>query len=191
MKITNLNINRRETMLSLLAVATTGLVACRENPAERVANQAIPEYKIGDPFLNGDEMAFLTAIAGLIIPNTDTPGAVEAGVPDMIQELLSNWGDDSVRTYWRAGLKSVTDQFGGGKFNELGVEEQTKLLSALDSGVYNGSIDVSFYKDLKQAISGGYYMSEVGATQELAYDPVPGDFLGCIEFSEIGKAWAT
>ncbi len=191
MKSANLKLNRRETMLSLLAVATAGLVACKDKQTDSEIKEAVEGYKVGDPFLNGSEMALLTSIAGLIIPDTDTPGAVKAGVPDMIQDLLSNWGDDSVRTYWRAGLKSVADHFGGAEFASMGADQQVKDLSILDSGVYGGSVKLPFYKDLKQAIAGGYYMSEVGATQELVYDPVPGDFLGCIEFSEIGKAWAT
>jgi len=185
-----LRLNRRETMLSLLAVASTGLVSCKDSAGDIKKN--VGGFQLGDPFLNSSEMALLTSIAGLIIPTTDTPGAVEAGVQDTIQDLLSNWGEDNVRSYWRGGLKSIGQHFGEEQvFADLSAEKQTELLSALDKGVYKGKIDLPFYKDLKRAVSGAYYMSEVGATQELAYDPVPGDFKGCIEFSEVGKAWAT
>jgi len=34
-------------------------------------------------------------------------------------------------------------------------------------------------------------MTEVGADEELIYDPVPGDFQGCIPFEDVGRAWAT
>ncbi len=190
MKPSKLNLTRRETMLSLLAIASTSLVACKDNAGDIKKN--VGGFKLGDPFLNGSEMALLTAIAGLIIPNTDTPGAVEAGVQDTIQELLSNWGEDDVRSYWRGGLKAVSGKFGDvDDFVELPVEKQMELLGALDKGVYKDEIDLPFYKDLKRAVVGAYYMSEAGATQELAYDPVPGDFKGCIDFDEIGKAWAT
>lgn len=182
-------------MLSLLAVATTGLVACKDQQSNSEIKEAVAGYKVGDPFLNGSEMALLTSIAGLIIPQTDTPGAVEAGVHDTIQNLLSNWGEDDVRTHWRNGLKAVSDQFktmgASGSFSELGSDDQVKWLTELDAGVYKDSIDLPFYKDLKRTIATAYYMSEPGATQELAYDPVPGDFKGCIDYSEVGKAWAT
>jgi hypothetical protein len=36
----------------------------------------------------------------------------------------------------------------------------------------------------------GYFTSEVGATQVLRYDPVPGAYHGCIPFEEVGKTWA-
>jgi len=44
---------------------------------------------------------------------------------------------------------------------------------------------------MKRTIATAYYMSEVGASEELNYDPVPGDWRADVPFSEIGKAWAT
>lgn len=186
--------NRRETMLGLLAVASAGMAACKEKQPDVYTMDGVAEHKLGEPFLGGKEMALLSALAGTIIPKTDTPGAVEAGVPETIQDLLSNWSDGDVRTYWRTGLKSFTDYFandGSSVFADMSAEDQFSVLSKLDKGVFAGSIDLPIYRDFKQAIAGAYYMSEAGATQELAYDPVPGDFKGCIDFSEVGKAWAT
>ena len=37
----------------------------------------------------------------------------------------------------------------------------------------------------------GYFTSKPGATITLRYDPVPGDFKGCVPMKEIGRAWAT
>lgn len=184
MKANKLKLNRRETMLSLLAVASAGMAAgCKDKTATQPSGES--KFKIGDPFLNASEMALLTTAAGLIIPKTDTPGADEAGVQDTIQDLLSNWTDGDVRSYWREGIKSISKHF------DMAAEDKAASLSALDSGVYSKKIDLPFYHDFKQAIVGAYYMSEAGATEELAYDPVPGDFKGCIDFSEVGKAWAT
>ena len=190
-----LKLNRRVAMQSLLAVATASLVACGETKDAETPVETKAPAKSWGKFLNANEMALLTTVAGLIIPQTDTPGAVEAGVPDTIQELLSGWGADDVRDHWRAGLTSVSDYFqtveGGGDFKALSAEQQVVLLGALDTGVYKNEIEMPFYKDLKSTIATAYYMSEPGATEELEYDPVPGDFKGCIDFSEVGKAWAT
>ncbi len=188
-------LNRRTAMQSLLAVAAAGMVACRDNEVTEAAVSGETPSKAWGKFLNPAEMALLTSVAGLIIPQTDTPGAVEAGVPETIQDLVSNWGADDLREHWRAGLSSVSEHFksaeGGGVFAELSNDQQVLLLSALDTGVYKKTIELPFYKDLKTTIASAYYMSEPGATEELEYDPVPGDFKGCIDFSEVGKAWAT
>jgi hypothetical protein len=37
----------------------------------------------------------------------------------------------------------------------------------------------------------GYFTSEVGATQALAYVAVPGDYRGCVQLQPGQKAWAT
>jgi hypothetical protein len=37
----------------------------------------------------------------------------------------------------------------------------------------------------------GYFSSEIGATQALAYDPLPGAYRGCVDLAPGQKAWAT
>jgi len=37
----------------------------------------------------------------------------------------------------------------------------------------------------------GYFTSEPGATIALRYDPVPGDYRGCVPLKDIGRGWAT
>ena len=36
----------------------------------------------------------------------------------------------------------------------------------------------------------GYYTSQVGGTQELRFDPVPGSFTPCLPVAEAGREWA-
>lgn len=185
-----LMIPRREAMQLLLAVASTGALAACGNKAGDADGL---DFKGGE-FLNPKEMALLSALAQTIIPTTDTPGAAEVGVPQTLQDLISNWGDNSLRVYWRQGLKALNKHFlnveGGGQFSNLSEPEQYSLLNAYDAAVYAGDVEDGFYKDLKHTVARAYYMSEVGASEELNYDPVPGDFLGDIPFADVGKAWA-
>ena len=46
------------------------------------------------------------------------------------------------------------------------------------------------YAKFKYLVLVGYYHSDVGATQELRYELVPGAWRGCVPFSEIGRATA-
>ena len=48
-----------------------------------------------------------------------------------------------------------------------------------------------FFATLKELATVGYFTSEPGATKAVRYDPVPGDYRGCVPLSEIGRAWAT
>jgi hypothetical protein len=47
-----------------------------------------------------------------------------------------------------------------------------------------------FFFHLKELTLVGYYTSEVGATEELRYEHVPGRHEGCLPVEELGRAWA-
>ena len=47
-----------------------------------------------------------------------------------------------------------------------------------------------FFRMMKELTLLGYYTSEVGATRELRYEPVPGRYEGCVPFTTIGRTWA-
>jgi hypothetical protein len=51
--------------------------------------------------------------------------------------------------------------------------------------------DVPFMRTMKELTLLGYYTSEVGATKELRWVPVPGRFEGCVPLAKVGgRAWA-
>lgn len=189
----SLNTDRRDAIKALLAISAAGaLSSCKASSSDNAAKVVDKDlvYAAKGQFLNANEFVFLSAIAQTIIPKTETAGAMEAGVPETLQSLVSSWGDDNVRTYWRAGLRDLNDAIGE-DFTNMAPEQRHSALAAYDSQVFENEIENKFYKDMKSSIVKAYYMSEPGATEELHYDPVPGDFKGCVPFSEIGKAWAT
>lgn len=47
-----------------------------------------------------------------------------------------------------------------------------------------------FFSTLKELTIAGYYTSEVGATQELRWNPAPGRLDADVPFSEVGRTWA-
>ena len=186
-----LNLKRRQVFQGLLAIsAMGGLAAC--DTTERVSEA--PAEPVPEGYFTPPEMALLAAIAQTLIPRTETAGAVEAGVPATLQELATDWGDDAFRTYWRTGLQAleISLQSNSGKsFAKLSSEAQTDLLSEYDAAVFAETQIDPFYRDLKRTIVQAYYTSEPGASEELAYEPVPGEWIGCVPLSEFPKAWAT
>ena len=192
--MTKLLLNRRGAIASLLAISATGaLTACSNADApRRGAVDAGVKYASVGQFFSATEMAVLGAIASTIMPATNTPGAIEAGVPAVVQELASVWGDDDYRRYWRAGLSDMADrlQDADGDFVDMTADQKARALGTLDADVFNGSLDLGFYRDLKSTVLQAYYMSEPGATEELAYEPVPGEWIGCVPLSQYPKSWA-
>ncbi len=189
-----ISLDRRDMFKGLLAISGAGaLAACG---AANAPNEGAAEPAEGDAagFFNAAEMAQIAVLADTIIPATETGGAVAAGVPDTLQSLATDWGDDGFRTYWRDGLKALISKLESGEgtsFTEASPEERQSILSAYDAGVFDGETDDGFYRDFKGTVVQAYYMSEIGASEELAYEPVPGDFIGCVELSDYPKTWAT
>src|SRR4029450_83428 len=48
-------------------------------------------------FFTSSESAFISALADTLIPKTDTPGALEAGVPAGFDRLLTSWASGARR----------------------------------------------------------------------------------------------
>lgn len=195
--MTDLIFDRRNMFKSLLAISATGaLAACGDT-------QVSPSDASGDGpvdgagasgFFSPEERALIAALADTIIPATDTAGAVAAGVPETLQNLATDWGDDAFRTYWRNGLTALGAALNtqvGGDFVSADETQRLAALTAHDASVFDGNIEDGFYRDFKATVVQAYYMSEPGATEELAYEPVPGEWIGCVPLADFPKTWAT
>jgi hypothetical protein len=49
---------------------------------------------------------------------------------------------------------------------------------------------VGFYRDLKSAVLYAYFSSEEIGKNVLSYDPIPGEYRGCMPLSEVGNTWS-
>jgi gluconate 2-dehydrogenase gamma chain len=58
----------------------------------------------------------------------------------------------------------------------------------LKKSTVNKREEKPFILQLNEMTLLGFFTSEVGATQVLQYDPVPGPFKGCVPLKEVGKA---
>lgn len=186
-----MTIQRRDAIKALLAISAAGaLSACLEGPANSGGATTVSAA----PKLSASEMALVSALAQTIIPKTETAGAIEAGVPATIQSLFTDWADDNYRTYWRGGLDKLEQYFiksGGQPFAKMSASQQANVLGKYDAKAYAETGFDDFYKALKSTVATAYYMSEPGASEELAYEPVPGEWRGCVPLSEFPKTWAT
>jgi gluconate 2-dehydrogenase gamma chain len=153
-------------------------------------------------FLSPDEMRIVRAMSDQIIPRTDTPGALDVGVPAYVDRMLAGYYPDRERDIFRQGMRGVmTDasEHGGKPFDELTPEQQVSLMKEYDRLAYDQNRRMArdpkepphFFRLMKELTIIGYCTSEAGATKFLNYAPIPGPYRADIPYSEVGKAWAT
>jgi hypothetical protein len=147
------------------------LFAQETRPAHHIAHSANPATRL----FNDRDFATISRVTELIIPETDTPGAIAAGVPAYIDQAASRNADfqllisDGLR--W---LDTEAAQKGAGKsFLELSESEQVSLLQPLcetyDAGNGRYIRSIQFFSLIKNLTADGYYTSQIGLVQELGY----------------------
>lgn len=166
-----------------------GCVATPEPAPQTGANTA-------GAFLTAQEMATITAMADQILPKTETPGAVDVGVPSFIDRMLAGYYTDKERGIIRGGLTAVaTDaaELHGKSFAALSSADQVKLMTAYDQEAYavRTSTDPHFFRMIKELTLLGYCTSKAGVMATMRYEQIPGPYKGDVPVSTIGKAWAT
>jgi hypothetical protein len=190
-------INRRKAIISILV----GLVAM---VSFFIAFKwfRLKTYQVDLAFFD-KEFPLLSAITEVILPETDVPGAIAAGVPQFIMHKINGVLSDQERRTIALGLQGVnrsTNLRYGKDFVRCSFEEQTAMIKYLSwKELKNGSFlfkvkrkvfGNSFFYLMKQLTVEGYCTSRRGVTEGLAYDPIPGDYLACVPYQPHQKAWA-
>lgn len=144
----------------------------------------------GDDFsvLTEKQFRTLSVIADVIIPETNTPGAVGVGVPAFIDWALDAWLLPEETNAFLEGLDQFATQ--NARFLMAKPAVQETVVRSIDEQLHNLPQGLEFYRQLKELVLIGYYTSEIGATMELAYDPIPGGYQPFTTTDSV-KAWAT
>ncbi len=143
------------------------------------AARAAPRHGTGPRRAADPRRVFTDRLCDLVIPATDTPGAMQAGAADFVLMALDHrMGslEPAQLERVRAALDGAAEA--GGRFLALPRPRQHELLAALDARSYAGEHAAGTaeagWPHLKAAVLAAYYTSEIGASKELVYDPVPG-----------------
>lgn len=145
-------------------------------------------------FFTPEQLQMTGVIADLIIPTTETPGALAVNVHGFMDSYLAECVSKEDQKTFLTGLNNI-NQVSNKKFKKVFLacnnKQQIQLLTAIEKmDMGFTSDDKGFFKLFKSLTLFGYYTSEIGATQELAYLPIPGGYKGNFPFAKIGKAWA-
>ncbi len=190
--------SRRDTLKHLVAIGTLAAVPSASGqdghlPDAHASDQsgyehspykapAIPPY--APKTFSAAEGAIVSRIVDLIIPATDTPGALAAGVPQYIDNVAAT---NPTRhrliaeglTWIEAQSRSVHDH----SFIELELEQQIALLTAAEKDTERAP----FFRAMKDLTVDGYYTSYSGLVEELGYrgNQMLASFPGCTHDHEL------
>lgn len=135
-------------------------------------------------FFNDTEMGALRALVDVILPATDSPAASAADTHYFIDLAVPACATPAAQKTFRTGLAD----FAG--YDRLSPADQVTKLKARAARDVDLDYEQSFFKILKDYTLTGYFLSETGATQALAYERVPGGFWGDLPLKPNQKAWA-
>lgn len=157
--------DRRETLKIIGAIGTTCAFpfASDELYGQHVHPPAGAQTSYGAPkFFTREEFTIVSRIAELIIPKTNTPGAVEAGVPEYIDYVVNS--NEEWRSLFRTGLKTLHAE----GFPGMSPQEQTAILTKFIDQPGDDP-DIQFFRAIKSMTADGYYTSRIGLVDELGY----------------------
>lgn len=166
--------NRREA-LSRVSLMLGGTLSAPTLLAFDRWNQTAPGNRTnGVSILNEEQREIMARVTELIIPKTDTPGAIDAGVPAFIEVMLRDGYTKPVQDVFLAGLGDLA----GNRFLTGSADQQTALLKQVEAqAIANAKAgSVSFWQLIKELTVWGYFTSEVGIKSSLDYQPIPGKF---------------
>lgn len=151
----------------------------------------------------------VAAITDTIIPATDLPGALDAGVPKFIELMATHWMTEAERTDLLHGfteLEQLSQQLHQKSFVACGVVQRGVVLDQLeirychhswyqqscaapDASVEFALDKLPFIAQIKEFTVFGFFMSETGCKQVLRYNPMPGRFDADIPLDDNDSSW--
>jgi hypothetical protein len=142
----------------------------RTGPPQRPA--AVPG-KVRPGYFSETDFEIIGRLADLIIPRTETPGALDAGVPAYIDSVVG--ANRQLQEIFIPGLRVLDERCRsehGDGFLTLAVEHQVAVLTKWSDPVDKGSREGDgerFFHAVKNLTADGYYTSEAGLILELGY----------------------
>ena len=131
-------------------------------------------------FYNQQEATLIARISDLIIPRTDTPGAVDVNIPGFIDGLMAEWANTETKASHRKAIEEIKNMLGR-NFLVVTDAKAAQQLSDLDTQAFSGVSGYGGYRNLKGLITRGYFATEEGALQEQRWEAVPGRWDPCVE----------
>ena len=185
--------DRRE-LLKMVAAATGGVVIGGEFFLAGCKN---PEAEVGtSATFTESDIAFLDEVAETIFPKTSTPGAKDAKVGQFMTVMVNDCYEKKDQDAFHAGMKSLNEackKMHGHDFMNAEPAHRKELLVALDKERADYQKNKKkedpshYFQYFKQLTITGYFTSKEGRTGATRYEPVPGKYIGDLDYKKGDK----
>jgi hypothetical protein len=169
-----------------LSAPTLTMMSCQQKNSESAVSLA--NFSLTDT-----QRQIVAAVAEAIIPRTDTPGAIDAGVPAFIELMLKDCYKQLEQESFMEGVEALQKK----DFLKQNKEQQTATLKQLETetkelmkalevkkekvgdNVDKETVDadkkgVPFWRLMKELTLLGYFTSKEGVNASFDYQPIPG-----------------
>ncbi|MBM1107676.1 gluconate 2-dehydrogenase subunit 3 family protein [Aurantibacter crassamenti] len=155
-------------------------------------------------FFNENEAKTIATLVDMILPKTETPGALDMNVDVFIDTVIAKGYDENAQQEMRDNIAKFNEDCKadfGADFANLNETDRVKVLenAEITSGKFNPGVwgssvgkqePIGFYRSLKAMAIGAYFTSEEIGKNVLNYDPIPGKYEPCKPVSEVGNKWS-
>jgi len=153
-------------------------------------------------FFSKDQMVVLTNLVDLILPKTnDLPGALDVKVPQFIDAYVNDVSKPKDQKEFKQGIDAIIKKLNK-PISDLKTTDYDTLLahylkaSKEKQASFKKNKNDTLVFDTLSSLRGfsiwAYKTSEQVGEKVLAYDPIPGELIGCMPLQEAtgGKAWS-
>ncbi len=148
-----------------------------------------------------EEREFLAYLAETVIPETNSPGALKAGVDEFMIKMLKDFLPHKDVNRFLDGMedvKKLSQSAYGRRFQDCSQAERELVLADFEDAGPSNRIYLKiqdkfmgkpFIRTLKFMVCAGFAFSRVGATQAFNYEAIPGAYHPNIPMKEGQTSW--
>jgi len=165
-------------------------------------------------YFTPEEAAQIERIVEGICPKTDTPGAIDAGVPSHLDKAMSVMANEPEAKLMRMGQAVFVENFNKDQevsFFDATTEQMTDVINSYFEKYEDGKLlgemrmamskenptltaeqqEALFVTQIVDSTFWSYFTSELVGEKVMPYDPIPTKYDGCIPYEPGTKSWAS
>lgn len=181
----------RRTLLQAAGLMALPRAAFAATPDADWSARAFSRIATTSPdVLRADERVILSAIADALLPRTETPGALDVGVPAFVELLIAEWASPDDASLVRRGLLALDAHAAavhGRGWAQLDDAQRAAEIAWSEQSGGSPSEGERAFRRLKGWITHGWLTSERIRKDVLKVKVVPGTYSGCAPVSTGGN----
>jgi gluconate 2-dehydrogenase gamma chain len=154
------------------------------------AREAPPGVTWTPKLLDATQAGLISALADVIIPKTDTSGALDAGVPAFIDSIMADVYPKDAQDRFKAGIDEfdALAKASGKSFLDQDAAQRTATVrQSIESALTGEHEHKPFILVARELTLLGFYTSKVGITENMEYVSVPTAYHGCVPLADMKK----